>query len=180
MSIRGFAFLLLFITAVSCNFVKDSPDQIFNTVGLNTNKIPSSFERVFKEFRQHKANGTLQLPTEDGKAMKKATCIEVVKFAYANTFKEDIRRIKNLNPTKEAEPIIKAGIELFEYADEIQNSDFMMIAKMIDEGKSDEEIDNAAKQLDDTKGVALDQKYNKVIDLLLPYADANGVEYNKF
>ncbi|WP_146194609.1 hypothetical protein [Flavobacterium crocinum] len=180
MKIRNFTFFLVLITMVSCKFAKDSPAQVFNTVGLNTNKIPFSFERVFKEFRQHKINGTLQLPTEDGKHMKKATCVEVVKFAYANTFKEDIKRIKNLNPTKEAEPIIKAGIELFEYADEIQNEDFMMIAKMIDEGKSDEEIDLAAKQLDDTKGIILDEKHSKMMDLLLPYADANGVEYRKF
>ncbi|MFD2942373.1 hypothetical protein [Flavobacterium notoginsengisoli] len=180
MKIRGFAFLMLMMVIVSCKFVKDTPDRIFNTVGLSTNKIPSSFERVFKEFRQHKANGTLQLPTEDGKNMQKATCVEVVKFAYANTFKEDIRRIKNLNPTEEAEPVINAGIELFEYADEIQNKDFMIIARMIDEGKSDDEIDAAAKQLDDTKGILLDEKQSKMMDLLLPYADANGVEYRKF
>ncbi|MBW1654322.1 hypothetical protein [Flavobacterium quisquiliarum] len=180
MKTKSFLFLIVLITGISCKLTNDSPDQIFNTIGLNANKIPSSFERVFKEFRQHKANGTLQLPTEDGKSMKKATCVEVVKFAYANTFKEDIRRIKNLNSTEEAEPIIKAGIELFEYADEIQNKDFMMIARMIDEGKSDEEIDAAAKELDETKGMKLEEKYTKVMDLLLPYADANGVEYNKY
>ncbi|SFE02706.1 hypothetical protein [Flavobacterium phragmitis] len=180
MKIRSFLFLIVLITGISCKLTNDSPDHVFNTIGLNANKIPSNFERVFKEFRQHKANGTLQLPTEDGKSMKKATCVEVVKFAYANTFKEDIRRIKNLNPTEEAEPIIKAGIELFEYVDEIQNKDFMVIAKMIDEGKSDEEIDAAAKQLDDTKGIILDEKQSKMMDLLLPYADANGVEYRKF
>ena len=82
--------------------------------------------------------------------------------------------------TKEAEPIIKAGIELFEYVDEIQNKDFMMIAKMIDDGKSNEEVDAAARNLDDTKGIELDKKYTKVMDLLLPYADKNGVEYKKF
>lgn len=180
MKTKSFLFLIVLITGISCKLTNDSPDQIFNTIGLNANKIPSSFERVFKEFRQHKANGTLQLPTEDGKSMKKATCVEVVKFAYANTFKEDIRRIKNLNSTEEAEPIIKAGIELFEYADQIQNKDFMMIARMIDEGKSDEEIDAAAKELDETKGMKLEEKYTKVMDLLLPYADANGVEYNKY
>lgn len=173
---------LFIITAsiVSCNLINDTPDQIFQVIGLNTNKIPSSFERVFKEFRQHKDNGTLKLPSEDGKTMRKATCVEVVKFAYANTFKEDIKRIKNLNPTKEAEPIVKAGIELFEYADEIQNTDFIVIAKMIDEGKSDEEIDLAVRQLDDTKGLELDQRFGKVLNLLLPYADSNGVEYSKF
>jgi len=171
---------VLFLSVVSCNFVHDTPDYIFNIIGLNANKIPISFERVFKEFRQHKADGTLKLPSEDGKTMKNASCVEVVQFAYADTFKEDIKRIRELNPTEEAEPIVQAGIELFEYVDEIQNEDFLKIAKMIDEGKSDREVDIAAKKLDETKGIILEQKQSKVMDLLLPYADANGVEYKRF
>jgi hypothetical protein len=51
---------------------------------------------------------------------------------------------------------------------------------MIDDGKSEEEINLAAKQLDDTKGIELDKKYKKVMDLLLPYADKHGVEYKRF
>lgn len=174
------AFLLLLILISSCKFIKDTPNEIFQQVGLNANKIPSSFERVFKEFRQQKANGTLQLPAEDGKSMRKATCVEVVNFAYANTFKKDIERIKDLNPDRDAEEIVKSGIDLFEYADQIQSKDFIVIAKMIDDGKSDEEIDSAARNLDDTKGIELDKKHTKVMDLLLPYADKNGVEYKKF
>ncbi|MBZ4037592.1 hypothetical protein K6T82_22715 [Flavobacterium sp. 17A] len=175
----GLLFVLIF-SIVSCNFIHDTPDYVFNIIGLNTNKIPISFRRVFKEFRQHKADGTLRLPSDDGKTMKKASCVEVVQYAYSDTFKEDIRRIKSLNPTEDAKPVVEAGIELFEYVDEIQSKDFMIIAKMIDDGKSDEEIDYAAKKLDETKGVILDQKQSKVMNLLLPYADANGVEYKRF
>ncbi len=179
MKIKIISFFILLISIFSCNLINDTPDQVFHIIGLSANKIPSSFQRIFREFREHKANGTLKLPSEDGKTMKRASCEEVVKFAYANIFKQDIKRIKDLHPTKDAEPIVKAGIELFEYADEIQTRDFLMIAKMIDQGKSDEEIDIAVKHLDDTKGAELDQRFGKVMDLLLPYADANGVEYNK-
>lgn len=179
MKIKIIPFFIMLISIFSCNLINDTPDQVFQVIGLNANKIPSSFQRIFREFRQHKANGTLKLPAEDGKTMKQASCEEVVKFAYANIFKQDIKRIKNLNPTKDAEPIVKAGIELFEYADEIQSRDFLIIAKMIDEGKSDEEIDTAVEHLDETKGAELDQRFGKVMNLLLPYADANGVQYNK-
>ncbi|MDQ5929948.1 MAG: hypothetical protein QG594_1730 [Bacteroidota bacterium] len=51
---------------------------------------------------------------------------------------------------------------------------------MIDEGKSEEEIDDASRKLDDTKGILLDKKYENVMKLLLPYADENGVEYKTF
>lgn len=173
---------LLFLSSLlfSCNLYNDSPDTVFQQIGLNANKVPSSFERVFKEYRQMKANGTLQTLADDKKSMRPSTCVEAVNFYYGETFKEDIKKVNNLSKTDETKPIIEAGIELFEYAQEIQRNDFPKIAKMIDDGKTDEEIDLAARQLDDTKGVELDKKYKKVMDLLLPYADKHGVEYKKF
>jgi len=51
------------------------------------------------------------------------------------------------------------------------------IAKMIDEGKPDEEIDTAIKELDINKGPIVDEKFNKVYDLIIPYADKHGVDY---
>ncbi|MFB9079197.1 hypothetical protein ACFFLS_04015 [Flavobacterium procerum] len=172
-------FFVLFFCTISCDLVKDSPDTIFQLIGLNSNKIPPSYERVFKELRQQKESKSLNVPSEDGKSMKKANCVEFVKYFYGLTFKEDLKKIKKLNPDDDAKEIVKAGIELFEYADEIQSKDFPVIAKMIDDGKSDEEVDAAAKHLDDTKGIELDKKHQKMMDLLLPYADKNGVEYKR-
>ncbi|MDQ5929949.1 MAG: hypothetical protein QG594_1731 [Bacteroidota bacterium] len=68
---------ILFLSTIisSCNLLYDSPDQVFEVIGLNANKIPRSFEQVFKEFRQHKANGSLQVPTADNKSMRPCTCV---------------------------------------------------------------------------------------------------------
>jgi len=174
-------FILFVSTLVSsCNLLNDSPDQVFQVIGLNANKIPRSFEQVFKEFRQHKENGSLQVPTADNKSTRPGSCVESVKYWYGNTFKEDIKKIKKLKVEEEAKPIVTAALDLFEYADEIQKTDFITIAKMIDEGKSGEEIDNASRKLDDTKGILLDKKHENVMKLLLPYADKNGVEYKTF
>lgn len=176
-------FALVFVSTLlfSCNFFTDSsPNRVFELIGLNANKIPQSFERVFKEYYQQKQNGSLQALADDQKTMRSSNCVDAVNFYYGNTFKEDIKKINALSKTDETEPIIKAGIELFEYAQEVQTNDFPKIAKMIDDGKSEEEINLAAKQLDDTKGIELDKKYKKVMDLLLPYADKHGVEYKRF
>ncbi|KAF2508286.1 hypothetical protein [Flavobacterium foetidum] len=180
MRISNFLVFILFFCTVSCNLVNDSPERIFQLIGLNANKIPSNYERVFKELRLQKENGSLNVPTEDGKSMKKANCVEFVKYFYGATFKEDLKKIKKLNPDKNAEEIVKAGLDLFEYADQIQTKDFPIIAKMIDDGKSAEDIDAAARNLDNTKGIEIDKKHQKVMDLLLPYADKNGVEYKRF
>ncbi|WP_281233112.1 hypothetical protein [Flavobacterium gelatinilyticum] len=165
----------------SCNFFTDSsPNRVFELIGLNANKIPSSYERVFKEYYQQKQNGTLQALADDQKSMRSSTCVEAVNFFYGNTFKEDIKKIHNLSKTDETKPIIEAAIDMFEYAQEIQTNDFPKIAKMIDDGKTQEEVNQAAQQLDNTKGAEVDKKYKKVMELLLPYADKHGVEYKKF
>lgn len=180
MKLKIICILFLLTIVSSCNLLNDSPDQVFEVIGLNANKIPRSFEQVFKELRQHKANGSLQVPTSDNKSMRPGTCVESVKYWYGNTFKEDIKKIKKLQVEEEAKPIVTAALDLFQYADEIQKTDFVIIAKMIDEGKTEEEIDTASRKLDDTKGILLDKKYESVMKLLLPYADKNGVEYKTF
>lgn len=179
-TLKILSYLLVSGLLFSCNLFNDSPNRVFELIGLNANKIPSSFLTVFKEYQQQKLNGTLQTLADDKKSMRPSNCVEAVDFYYSNTFTEDIKKIKKLSKTEETKPIIEAGLELFEYAQEIQRNDFPKIAKMIDDGKSEEEINLVAQQLDDTKGVELDKKYEKVMKLLLPYADEHGVEYKKF
>lgn len=171
-------YLLLFVVFLSsCNIFQDSPDRIFNLIALNANKIPSSFQRHFKEIRQHKANGSLQVPAKDNKSYRPATCTEYVDYAYSKTFDKDIEDVKKIRTTDETKPIVERALVMFKYADTIYKKDFPVIAKMIDEGKSDEEIDQALYNLDDTKGVELDKMYESTMELVLPFAKKHGVEY---
>lgn len=179
MKTKSTIYLLFCLLSIltSCDLMYESPDKIFQTIGLNGNKIPHGFQRHFNEIRKRKANGILEIVGEDNKTMKQVTCVEYMEFAYNQTFNSDIEKIKNLKPTNEAKPIIAAGLKTFEYADEIYKKDFPIIAKMIDEGKSDKEIDAAIAKLDETKGVELDRLYTEMMDLLIPYAKKHGVEY---
>lgn len=172
-----FLFLCLLATLISCDLMYDSPEKIFDTIGLNGNKIPHGFERHFNEIRQRVANGGLEIVAADNKMMKKATCLEYMAYAYERTFDSDIENIKNLKVTAEAQPIVEAGAKAFKYADGIYKNDFPVIAKMIDDGKTDQEIDAAIENLDATKGAELDMLYTEMMDLLILYAKKHGVEY---
>jgi|SRR5690554_12776 len=177
---RTFIFCLmiaLMASITSCNLTGANPQKIFNKIGLNGNKIPRSFKQHFKEIRGQIANGSLTVVTKDNEVKRGVTATDYIEIMYVNMFENDIKGIKELASDSESQPIIDAGLEMFQYADEIYKNDFLRIAKMIDEGKPDEEIDAAIEELDYTKGLELDEKYNKVMDLLLPYADKNGVKY---
>lgn len=174
--IFSFAIICAF-SVVSCNMSGANPQKIFDKIGLNGNKMPRSFDRHFKEIRAQMTNNSLTIVTKDNEVKKGVTATEYIETMYINMFEADIQGIKDLASDAESQPIIDAGLAMFQYADEIYKNDFPRIAKMIDDGVSDEEIDAAIGELDNTKGVELDNKYAKTMDLLLPYADKNGVKY---
>lgn len=169
------AMVALIVTVLSgCS---DSPDKVFQTIALNANKIPRGFERHFKEIREHKARGSLQIVDPQTNKMKPATASEYVAFFYGHTFDNDIKNVSALKETEEVKPIKEAALDLFTYADQLYKTDFPKIAKMIDEGASDDQLDQAIAELESTKGEELFAKYEKTMKLIIPYADKHGVEY---
>lgn len=180
MTIRNTIFILGIIVSAltsSCNLLDKTPEKVFDTVALNANKIPKDFTRNFKELRQQKANGSLQMPAEDGKSMRKVDCSEFVAYMYTKTFEADVENVQKLSVNEETKPIIDAALDMYRYADEIYKNDFPAIASMIDAEKPEEEIDAAIQQLNDTKAAELYKKYETTMRLVIPYADKHGVEY---
>lgn len=155
----------------------DSPDKVFQTIALNANKIPRGFERHFKEIRAQKANGSLQTVDPETHQMRPGTASEFVEYFYGKTFDEDIKKVAALKDTEEVKPIKEAALDMFKYADEVYKNDFPKIAKMIDDGVPDEKIDEAVAELEASKGEELDVRYQKTMDLIIPYAGKHGVEY---
>jgi|SRR5690554_721293 len=172
--------IALVASVTSCNMTGANPQKIFNKIGLNGNKMPRSFKQHFKEIRGQIANGSLTVVTKDNEVKRGVTATEYIETMYIHMFEDDIKGIEELASDAEVQPIIDAGLEMFRYADEIYKKDFPRIAKMIDDGIPDEKIDAAIEELDNTKGVELDEKYAKTMDLLLPYADKNGVKYKTY
>lgn len=172
-----FYYLLISFFA-ACSLLSNNPEKVFETIALNGNKIPYRFESHFKEIIERNKVYGLQMPTgKDNVEMRKATFSEYVNYTYTKTFDEDIKKVKELQQTDETKPIIDAALEMFTYADEIYKNDFPAIAKMLDEGKSEEEVYAAIQQLEEAKGAELQDKKEKVMSLIIPYAEKHGVEY---
>lgn len=168
---------VLLLTVTSCGLGdKSYPEQVFEKVALNGNKIPAGFKRHFNEIRAQLKAGNLKIVTANNK-VKNVNASEYVENHYIHMFDKDIEALNQLKPDDETGQILKDGLEMFQYAQEIYRTDFPRIAKMIDEGMSNLEIDAAIEELDMTKGVTLDQKFNKVYDQIIPYANKHGVAY---
>jgi len=172
-----FSLVIISLTIISsCHFIGSSPKKVFTTIGLNGNKIPKNFKRAFIELRSKKNNGVLVVPAA-GSSTKDASAEEYITTYYSNMLDKDIEKIKALSSNEETASIIAAGLEMFQYTDEIYKTDYIRIAKLIDDNKSDEEIDAEIEKLEMTKGVELNKKYDTTMNLLLPYADKHGIEF---
>lgn len=173
----AYYFALFALVFVSCGNSGTNPEKIFTTIGLNGNKIPSNFRRAFDEIRGQKRIGNLKIYDAKTKGYKPSTAQEYIEANYLHMFDEDMEKVKALKGDEESQPIIDAGLAMFQYADEIYKHEYPRIAKMIDDGASDEEVNDIIGQIEEVRGVKLGELRNKTMDLLLPYADKNGVEY---
>ena len=167
--------LLLFVTSCGLN-EKTYAEEVFEKVAVNANKIPNGFKRHFTEMQAQLKNGSLVIVAPDNK-VKHVTASEYVATHYVKMFDKDINAIQNLRSNSETSPILKEALQLFEYVDGIYKTDFPRIAKMIDDGNPAGDIDAAIEQLDTEKGPVVDEKFNRVHDLIMPYADKHGVAY---
>lgn len=161
----------------SCALFQDSPDKVFQVVGLNSNLLPTDFERHFKEVRQHKAQDSLQMVDPETNSMKKVTAQEYFDFLYGKRFEDVLKKVSALKDNEEVTPIKNAALDMFKTADEIYQKDFPPIAKMIDDKAPDAEIDAAIAKLQETRGEELHKKLKTTMGLLVPYAVKHGVEF---
>ena len=169
------SFLLLFLH--SCRLEKKGYSQdVFEKVKLNSNKIPNGFKPAFREIQGQLKAGNLIYITPENKIVK-VNASDYVQKRYVPMFDQDIKAITNIEPDKETLEILKAALDLFYYADSIYKFDFPHIARMIDDGRPQEDIDQAIADLEANKSEILNEKYNKVHDLIMPYADKHGIEY---
>lgn len=171
--------MLLFLgfTVISCSPNGIDPEKTFEVCGLSLNKIPYKFSQHFKEIRAQYKNGSLTYVTPNNEVKKGVSAEEYVQNMYPTMFKKEIEALNKLNVDDETRPMQKASLDVFKYSEEVYKTDMLRIAKMIDEGKSDQEIDAAIEELQSTKGKIIDEKFNKAHDLIFPYADKHNIKY---
>ena len=171
-------FILMNLAVISCQNNGVNPQKTFKVLGLSLNKIPYKFSQHFKEIRAQYKNGSLTYVTKDNQVKKGVSAEEYVQNMYPSMFDKEIEAINNLKVNDETRPMQAASLDVFNNSKEDYETDMLRIAKMIDEGKSDQEIDAAIEELQNTKGNIIDEKFNKAHDLVFPYADNNGIEYD--
>lgn len=180
--VTGLVLALAAITVFSCNnILGDRPEKVFDVTTLNANLVSSKFMRLFNELRAQKRNNSLRIPDENGKDYRNAHSYkEYVQKQFHNQFTQYIDRVKALKANDETKPLIGFSINMFTYANEIYNTDFIHIAEMLDAGKPEVEVNAAIEELETTKGLELDKKREVVVTAGLAYAEKHGIEVKTY
>jgi len=93
-------------------------------------------------------------------------------------YENRIKKLKRLNPAKDAKPLVDAAIDFYGFMDDIVKHDFLRVAEMIDAGVSDEDINDHLLELMIEKDAEMTEKYNTLFDLITAYGDRHGIKYS--
>lgn len=172
--------LACFIFFTSCdNFTKSQPKKVFAVIGLNSNTVNGNFKRLFKEAQEQAKAGHLYI-YEEGKTKTTNSFQVYFKSRYSNFFDSYIEKVNALNVEKEDQKMVDNALKMFNRADKIYSEDFLPIAKMMDEGRPNEEIDAAITQLTETKGAELEGLRENVLEYAISYAEKHNIEVKIF
>lgn len=177
-TIAFFGFIFISFMTHSCELLGDNnPQKIFDVTALESNKVPASLSKHFDEMRNAHGKVGLQVVNDENNGMKTANYSEYVNFHYVSMFDKNLENLEKLKKTEETAPIIDAALDLFQTIDQIYKTDFPRIAKMLDDDFSETEIGLNINELDIKYIPVLEEKKIKLMNLILPYADKHGIEY---
>ncbi len=170
-----YTFLLLLVLAF-CSCQQTSPDKVIGVTVLNTNQVTAFFRpRFFSELLERKKQNSIPV-IKDGKTDMNGTAMDYVKMMAIDRVNGALTSVNEIEETEETKPLIGASKDLLEFGKKIFENDYVAVAKMIDEGKPQTEIDAAISSIFETNDAALTQKVKILDDLAMPYAKKHGVD----
>lgn len=169
---------LLFFVLQSCK-MENTPEEYFDITSLNTNLFMEFGARDFKRMGEAKSANQLMAYDERGTFPAKSYEDHILRFKIPS-INQAIEKIKDLKPTEETAPMINASLDLFNYVKEKYQTDYIKIARLMDNKAPKEEIKKAVFEMETVTFATFDQKYKKLWDLALPYAKEHGIEVKTF
>jgi hypothetical protein len=164
--------LLVGVIFQSCNTA--SPRKYIEVAVLNTNRITRMYQPgFFSEMRELKNQNRLTV-FENGKP-KNGTAVEYVRQTAITPVEEYIAKVRVLKETDDTRDLLTASLDVLQYGKGIFESDYISIAKMLDEDKSQAEVDAAIQKLFETRDPEMEEKFKRLDGLAIPYAEKHDV-----
>ncbi|MDO5616344.1 MAG: hypothetical protein Q4G16_09150 [Cruoricaptor ignavus] len=164
---------LAMLLLVSCN--TDNPENYFDKTTLVTNQTVPFDGNFINKMQQDKNLGRLQI-IENNEVKNTESAVEYLQKYIIPEMQKSIDKVEALKVTDDTKGMIESSLDLLKYAKTVKETDYVNIAKMMDEGKPQAEIDATANAILEKTTPVIEEKYNKLLEHALPYAEKNGIE----
>ncbi|AZB17522.1 hypothetical protein EG352_06960 [Chryseobacterium indologenes] len=165
--------LLLFVLMINlfaCQ--KDHPNAMVKQAWLNTNIVNASYSpEFFKRLQDMGEDGTIKTGSRD-----EVITEDAVEYVTQNLLKPVTLAIKSteqMHPTQETEGIIECSLQILKYSKSIFEIEYLQIATMIDERRSETEINASVDELFSTHNASMYRKKNRLNELIHLYQKEN-------
>jgi len=165
--------VLLAITTQSCT--TDTPDSYFGKTTLNVNKYSQMGATDFQRMREFHDQNALYAKVNDEFIPSDSFEAHIKTYKIFN-IETDIENIKKLKPTEETKEMINASLAVFNFIKSKYETDYVKIAKLMDDKVGKEKIDTAIQKFEEQNLSKLDKKLKALFDIAMPYAKKNGMD----
>ncbi|QDH77591.1 hypothetical protein FKX85_00455 [Echinicola soli] len=164
-------FLGVFLLFQSCS---PSPRKSVEVAVTHTNIVSTGYsEQYFLELKQLKEQDRIKVYKDGG--YKKVSVEEYMEEYLFDRIQESYDRVKGFAVGSETREMLAASLEVLKYGKTIFESEYPVIAKMMDENRPSEEIDRAIQGVFDAHDVEMARRFDALYDLAIPYAEKHDV-----
>jgi len=151
-----------------------TPEDYFDRAVLNTNLLSQFGLDELNGLVAGKQNKSLFGDVDDEFIMQDNVVLHMETWKIRE-IEDKIKSIKELEPTEDTKEMLDRSLALFNFVLDKYKTDYMNIAKLMDSGASKAEIDQAISSFDDTYYEDFEKLYDSVVEVGIPYAEANGI-----
>lgn len=156
--VRISLFFALVTSMVGCNTT--SPQKYVEVTVLNTNLVTAYFRPpYFEEVMAHQGSAEAY-----------------VRQQTATRVEQALEKVNKLNVTDETQPLIKASRDFLTYGKELFETEYIDIAKMIDQQAPQSAIDTAIMEVFEKHTPIMDEKLTALETVAAPFAEKHGVD----
>jgi hypothetical protein len=156
----------------ACNTA--TPERYFDLAVLNTNMITGiSNDGLMREMEYPSVK--LVEGTKDQTTPMKRKEVMDTKIHFLT---ENLDKLKQLKETTDTKEMLQTAVELNEYVLSIYKTDYVLLAKLYDDGASKDLILAKAQAIQDKYGARYEELLNKLISIGKSYASANHIKVN--
>lgn len=179
MKTNFFALTILLLFLQSCG-IGTTPENYFDRTALNTNLFSGFGAEDFENYLAAKSQNSLYTELENKEWVLQDKLEPHIKTFIIPKLEESMEKVEALSKTSRTEKMIEASLKLHQFTLEKYNTDYITIAKLIDADAPESEITEAIIKFNDENYEKYWDLHTKLMDVALPYAEANNIDVSRY